>query len=811
MNEIPKPTPMREIDFTFFIRHYVSLAWKWKLWIILAGPIVSGIALVYVMKFASLDPALTANVKIGLESSTNMSAMIMGDMVGVDNGKAELIKSRNLLKEVVKELSLNFYVKKYARTLLFDTIVIDTIARIGKYEFMLDKDNVGSYLIKYTNKRSGFKNKIVETGKLATIEKIDLPGISLLVSRTFKNEPHDFTFSILNEHVAIEHLRKNIVVKAPNPRRQQYHIEVIMEGLDYQLTPQILNTIADEFIEKNLMYRKRKTQRGLHALKKQLDRSRNDLAISENQLKRYRSSNPTIGLTQNAQQTVDNLIGMETQVNSIKSNSSEARGLLNKYNSSFSDERKQVAGEILMFLNSKGNSSAALYQSELNRLQSEKRVLDQNYAETHPVIIENNSEIDKILNKVVSELNLFISKTGDEVIQKALTIQNLSDKLKRLPSKQLQMTELQRKQQIGSDIYSRVLDRYNQAKVAETVEVADVYIMDYAVPPIPPPTNMLQLLGICIALGLGVAFGPMVLLDFVNKTVATEFELAKIIDLPILESIPKIVTKSSVNKKRDNTNTEDIVNEKNVSSDIEKNIKTKNKDAKKQNLLLTSVYKQEYIKELFRSLRTKVLMDLHGHIQDKNIIVTSLDANVGKSTISSNIAIASAQQNLKTILIDGDLRKGSLDKIFDIEFDKKDGLAGFLSIKGPLSENPFVSLIKKTHVDNLFIIPSGEYVDNPSELLTSERFFQLKKFLTEHFDIIIMDTPPIGVAIDAIAVNELFSKYIIVVKAGVTNVVDLKKKIKEFSAIKSKIMGLVLNYTAIDKKLSYYKYSKYYR
>ena len=61
--EIPKPTPIREIDFSFFIRHYLSLVWKWKVWIVLAGPIVSGIALIYIFKFASLEPALAANVK----------------------------------------------------------------------------------------------------------------------------------------------------------------------------------------------------------------------------------------------------------------------------------------------------------------------------------------------------------------------------------------------------------------------------------------------------------------------------------------------------------------------------------------------------------------------------------------------------------------------------------------------------------------------------------------------------------------------------------------------------------------------------
>lgn len=238
--------------------------------------------------------------------------------------------------------------------------------------------------------------------------------------------------------------------------------------------------------------------------------------------------------------------------------------------------------------------------------------------------------------------------------------------------------------------------------------------------------------------------------------------------------------------------------------------KSKTAKIKSQDLgdkLITSKYRDEYIKELFRSLRTKVLMGLHD-LKDKSIVITSLDAGTGKSTMASNIAISVAQQSKKTILIDGDLKRGVLHEFFTKE--QSPGLSDFLLSEDEITEHSVTALMKPTHVPNLSLITSGRNVTNSSELLTSDRFIHLKKELSENFEIIILDTPPLGAVTDAVVVNEIFSKYLIVVRAGVTNVVDMNRKVREYPALKQKVLGLVLNCAAVDKMLSYYKRSKYY-
>jgi capsular exopolysaccharide synthesis family protein len=223
--------------------------------------------------------------------------------------------------------------------------------------------------------------------------------------------------------------------------------------------------------------------------------------------------------------------------------------------------------------------------------------------------------------------------------------------------------------------------------------------------------------------------------------------------------------------------------------------------------LITEDFKEDYIKELFRSLRTKIFMRLHG-IVDKSLVVTSMEANVGKSTMSSNIAISIAHQNWKTVLIDGDLRRGMLHTYFDV--DQRPGLSDFILSNEEVTEESLNSLIRKTHVRDLYLITSGKYTTDSSDLLTSLKFIKAKKLLSKLFDMVILDTPPIGAVADPVVVNDFFSRYIVVVKAGKTNITDLKKKLKEFPAVKKKILGLILNFATIDRIRSYYKNSKYY-
>lgn len=192
----------------------------------------------------------------------------------------------------------------------------------------------------------------------------------------------------------------------------------------------------------------------------------------------------------------------------------------------------------------------------------------------------------------------------------------------------------------------------------------------------------------------------------------------------------------------------------------------------------------------------------------KAMMITSSVPGEGKSFVSANLAAAFAQYNERVLLVDCDLRKGRQKKIFNIPDDKDGGLSNLLINKDWETEYP--SYIKKTKVSNLFVIPTGPYPPNPSELLATERFVKFVEEVKKVFDIVILDCPPVVGLNDAIAVASVADISIIVAKYKSTSKDLVEKTKKSLDAVNARIAGVILNQME-EAKSSYYYYGGYYK
>jgi protein-tyrosine kinase len=163
-------------------------------------------------------------------------------------------------------------------------------------------------------------------------------------------------------------------------------------------------------------------------------------------------------------------------------------------------------------------------------------------------------------------------------------------------------------------------------------------------------------------------------------------------------------------------------------------------------------------------------------------------ADAAKSTLSANLAIAIAMRGHRTILIDGDLRRGTVKELFDLP--DSGGLATLLSRQAALSDEDCMKAICKTKTPNLFVIPSGQEPQNPGALLSSVRMEEFKQFCKKHVDYILLDTPPLGIVSDAVVVKNLFAYYIFVVRSGKTNATALVNRINEFDQLPIKFSAM---------------------
>ncbi len=191
----------------------------------------------------------------------------------------------------------------------------------------------------------------------------------------------------------------------------------------------------------------------------------------------------------------------------------------------------------------------------------------------------------------------------------------------------------------------------------------------------------------------------------------------------------------------------------------------------------------------------------------KVVMITSSLPGEGKSFVSANLAAAFAQAEEKVLLIDCDLRKGRIKKIFNIP-SKKSGLSNLLIDKK--WKEKYYEYIRKTKIDNLYVITTGSYPPNPSELLASERFEKLLEKLKESFDIIILDCPPVTGLNDALVVSSRADVSVIVARYKKTKMEILEKTKKSIENIGSKIAGVILNQCAVREN-NYYYYGHYYQ
>ena len=216
--------------------------------------------------------------------------------------------------------------------------------------------------------------------------------------------------------------------------------------------------------------------------------------------------------------------------------------------------------------------------------------------------------------------------------------------------------------------------------------------------------------------------------------------------------------------------------------------------------LVVEKYPKAIVSENIKSLRTNLQFTAIDN-NLKTILVTSTNASEGKSFVSANLAISFAQAEKRVLLIDCDLRKGRVHRLFDVP--NTDGLSNLLTDE--LDNIPHY--IHSTGINNLDIITCGTYPPNPSELLASKKNKRLLASLRHRYDIIIFDGAPIGGLADSVILSSLMDETIIVVKDGATSKNDLMNAKNELSKVGAKVAGVVFN--MVNRRSSKY-YNNYY-
>ncbi|EPB0828201.1 polysaccharide biosynthesis tyrosine autokinase [Acinetobacter baumannii] len=385
-----------------------------------------------------------------------------------------------------------------------------------------------------------------------------------------------------------------------------------------------------------------------------------------------------------------------------------------------------------------------LYLTQSITLETKKAELEQKQAEMaakytaeHPAMREINGQLAAI-NKQIGELN---------------------STLKQLPDVQRQYLQLYREVEVKTQLYTALLNSYQQLRIAKAGEIGNVRIVDTAIEPV-QPIKPKKLLVLILSVFVGGFIGTLIALlrNMLRTGIKDSGQIENELDLPVYATVPR----SPIQESR---------------------IKILKK--KKSIPILAVKNSDDIAIESLRSIRTAIHFAL-ANAKNNIIMIAGPSPEVGKSFISTNLATIFAQGDKRVLLIDADMRRGYMHKYFDV--DVKPGLSELLSGQADLQK-----VLHKTQVTNLDVITRGKSPTNPSEILSSNQFKELLEQLQSQYDHIIIDTPPVLAVTDGIIISQYTGVNLIVARYAKSQMKELELTVNRFEQAGVKVNGFILN------------------
>ena len=733
------------------------------------------------------QPVYESETKIRLPGASSVSEMVLAGVTQPWNDiptQLELIKSKTILKKVIDQLNLRFEPldKKFYSYIRIDSMVISDSAPPGNYALNLFRDKFSITDQKGIKLLEGAYGKIISTNYISL--KV-IPISEKAYGKTLK-----FTIKPLN--ATIKSVSRNIKVSQEG---KSFIAVIKARAKDPILAKQIAESIAKGYYEFTLEDAKLQASSLRQFLEEQITKIEQELTDYEKDLAAIKNKLGTYNFIalENISESLKDIFSKLNDLEFEKTRTIIEKAQVER---ELSIIKEQIQGKgyfkeyakIATSLETGGDPRILTLTNKLYELELKKASLLEKYNPENPEIksIENQiSEIKGSLSKAQQEsIEQSIPSASDPVFQQlvqgliknqvellTLTAKNAAidsalrvfeGKISTLPENALMYSKIKRKIQALSGIYNLLLEKLEQTKIEEASKISDVRIVDFAmVPSSPVLPRKVQTIFISIILGSLLGLFLTLALYYIDDSVKFSNEVEMILGKPCLGKIPPF----------------------------------SNHDGEKYSKLILHKNPLSPEAEAFKKLKFNI--DILTKEFPKIIAVTSIIENEGKSTIVANLAIAYSLAGYKTLIIDGDLRKPSLHKIFETPNEH-----GFTELVTKNILKPYPSRFQ-----NLFILPAGEDSLNVLKILDAFDLRKIRELLTENFDVVILDTPPVLPVAEVNTLADFAGHLLLVVRADYTP----KKLLFEFGTSipeNIRLIGFVLNF--YKRAESHYRYYKYY-
>jgi succinoglycan biosynthesis transport protein ExoP len=551
------------------------------------------------------------------------------------------------------------------------------------------------------------------------------------------------------------------------PIRRSNLFDVSFDSFDPRLSARIANEVVAQFINLNDSRRFGSTSGAKAFLEREIARVQARLETSEKDLTEFARRYQIVDIEDRSNIVEIRLQDLSKNYTEVKAQRIAAESLYIQASGGQADSMVTVLDEPLI----------TRLKQELATLRAQYTELSKIYKPAYPDLVKLQAKIEETeatlrqeIYRVVQSLKLRYQELTEKERLLDEELERQKEQLLNVRDRAIQYNILKREWETNKELYSGLLERMKEVGVAAGMELTNISVIDPAAVSMRPHSPRLLLnLALAGVLGLTGGLGLAFLLAYLDNTVRNPEELERAAHLTSFGMVPLRSSEKGGALERSRFD------------------------------LLAADFPDDGMAEAFRSVRTSLMFSTPEGIP-KTLLVTSATAGEGKSTTICNLAIVLAQNNLRVLLIDCDLRKPRLHRTF--EMPSSPGLSE--ALVGNESQ-----IVRQTRVPGLSFVPSGTPPPNPAELLSSMRLNEFLAEQNEHFDVILLDTAPILGLADTIVLSTKVKGALLVVSSANVSRDALRESVKRLRHVRAPLIGAVLNRVDISSR-EYGYYNRYY-
>jgi polysaccharide biosynthesis transport protein len=696
----------------------------------------------------------------------------------------EALESQVLAEAVIDSLGLRAITTplNVPRTALFTRLQVSAVDDSASYSFHR-RESDGAYVV-----HDEFSDKDVSAVRPGGT--VTFPAVTATLSPTLAI--NSFTLTIRRLQAAAESFSK--ALKVTRPDRDANILQVAYRGPDKALVRDVPNVLAALFIADRQGVSTAEARSTATVLREQLDSVARELNESESALQRFREANNVVSLPDEATTDVTHLAETQADRNSVAAERDALSTIIAKVTAEAATQQPGQPSpyqQLIAFPTLLRNNTASTLLSSLATVEDQRAALLQRRTMKDADVQVLTDRINDIEQQLHGIATTYLEGLNAQVGADDSVLHSQQASMQSIPAKQIELAQLSRQPDVLQDIYTTLQTRLKEAQVAAAVKDPSVHVLDpaeLARKPVRPRPLLYGAAGIVLGFMLGLALAYM--RETRDHAIHTRADVLAATGAPVLGLIPRM---NAADRFLARLRLAEELGPPGATMKIPLRGKARAL-AERANgnggsgVALNDPAMRSPVAEAYSTLQTNLAF-MNPDAKMQVIVLTSPLSGDGKTTSAANLAVTLVQRGQNVLLIDADLRRGIVNRVFGAQ--REPGLTNILD--GSSSLESAVRRVDLGRAGSLHYVTTGTLPSSPAAVLSSKPLPALLDRLKQHYDTIIVDSPPINVVTDAALLGKYADGVVLIVRAGVTPVQALTFAAEQLRHVHAPILGAVLN------------------